>query len=190
MASQVTYDIRVYPLVKKFLAHQFDTKPFTVSPVDNYFSTYLFGCLDRYDHRDTQIPKKFTLMSDTLSIGIAQWRIKAFAGGTISPAKVCAFNDFVRQAFFEKLATEVVMKLYFGVGIKTAIQQFLDRYGITEDELPIEMAIRYYGRYRRKLVARELLEFCPVLPVSPTVILPHDGDHAYGQVEPRGRAVA
>ena len=115
------------------------------------------GCLDRYDSREHQMPKKYAKLTSTLSIGISKWHIKRCAAGKLSPAKVAAFNDFVRQMFFEKLAYEVALHTAFGMGIKTATQQFMDRYGICEDELPVEIALRYYDRTRRKFLLHIVL---------------------------------
>ncbi|RYC69767.1 hypothetical protein [Spirosoma sordidisoli] len=182
----VTFDIRVYPLVRKFLAYHYGTAPFEVSNVSNPYSSYLYACLDRYDHRDTQRPRKFSRMTDTLTLSVSTWRVKSFAVGMMSPTKQASFNDFVRDLFFEKLASEVAVATSFGVGIKTAIQRFLDRYGITERELSIGLAIRYYYRYRDAL----RLEYCHLLPATPSVILPHERDSTDGSVESWGRQVA
>lgn len=178
-ARTVTYAIHVYPLVLKFLSYHYDTSPFQLINVKNPYASYLQGCLDRYDSREMQLPRKYEQLTARLTIGISKWHIKRCAAGKLSPQKVAAFNDFVKQMFFEKLTTEVAMHTALGLGVKTAIEQFLVRYDIVEEELSIEMAMRYYGRTRRKL----LLHNCPVLPVKPAVILSNDRDCANWQME-------
>lgn len=192
-----TFEIRVYPLVKKFLAYHYATAPFEVSNIRNPYSSYLYACLDRFDHRDTKLPRKYEQLTDTLTLGVANWRSRAFGAGLISPTKVSAFNDFVRQLFFEKLTAEVALHTAFGAGLKVATQRFLDRYGISEDELPIDTALRYYARHRQRMLAAGQpvapavpLEYCPETPASACVILPHEGVGAQWQMESGGRQVA
>lgn len=187
-SQTVTYDIRVYPLVLKFLSYHYATSPFGVSSVrySNPFASFLHGCLDRYDTREEQMPRKYEQLTARLTVGISYWHIKKFGSGKLSAQKVSAFNDFVRQLFFEQLTREVSLHTFLGMGIKTATQQFLDRYGITEDELPIGVALRYYDRIRRK----NPLTYCPVLPARDAVILPHERDSAQWEMESGGRQVA
>lgn len=195
--SRVTFDIKVYPLVAKFLAHHYNTKPFEVSNVSNPYSSYLYACLDRYDHRDTQQlqPRKKSRLTATLTIGISRWRIKSFAGGQISAHKVSCFNDFAKQMFFEKLTSEVALRTALGMGLKAATERFLHRYDISEDELSIDTALRYYARWRRKMLQADSslvipLERCPDFPPSDDVILSHERDYQNGQVESGWRQVA
>lgn len=180
-----TYDIRVYPLVLKFLSYHFPTDPFLISSVKNPYASYLDGCLDRYDIREKEMPKKYDQLTSLLTVGISNWHIKRTAASRLSPKKVAAFNDFVRQMFFEKLTSEVALHTSLGAGVKTATSNFLDRYAISEDELPIEIALRYYGKKRRKM----LLNYCPVSSPEELALLPHERDSADWQMEPwRGQA--
>ncbi len=186
-SRQVTHDIPVYPVGAKFLAYHYNTAPFAVTNIGNPYSTYLYACLDRYDHRDAAIlPRKYNKLTATLTVSIAHWRIKSFATGTISPHKVAAFNDFVRQMFFEKLTQEVALQTRLGMGVKTALERVLDRYGILESELSISTVLTYYYRNLRKLQ----LEYCHLLAETPVVILPHERDRTERQMESWGRQVA
>lgn len=193
----LTFDIQVYPLVAKFLAHHYQTRPFEVSNVSNPYSSYLYACLDRYDHRDTQQlqPRKKGRLTATLTIGVSRWRVKSFASGQISAHKVSCFNDFVKQMFFEKLTHEVALRTALGMGLKAATERFLKRYELSEDELSIDTALRYYARWRRKMLQMDhslviALECCPDFPPQDAVILPHERDHQNGQVESGWRQVA
>lgn len=151
-----TYDIPVYPLVNKYLSYHYPTKPFLISSVKNPYASYLDGCLDRYDVRESEMPRKYQQLTDKLTIGISAWHIKRTAAGKLSPRKISAFNDFVRQMFFEKLADEVSLRTSAGMGIQKATGLFLSRYGITEDELPIRIALRYYDRRLRSRAAQSV----------------------------------
>lgn len=178
-AQFVTFEIPVYPLVKKFLAYHYNTSPFEVSNIRNPYSSYLYACLDRYDYRDTVLPKKYNRLTETMTLGVASWRNRSFAAGKISPTKVSCFNDFVRQTFFERLTQEVALRTSLGAGLGASVERVLNRYGLTEDELSLRDALRYYYRTRRKLLPGvATLECCPIPPEDKCVILPHERIHA------------
>jgi hypothetical protein len=166
MAARVTeMSIRVYPLVKKFLAYHYDIAPFPVASLGNPYATYLHAQLDRRDHRDScDLPKKYNKLTDKLTIGVGEWRGRMFGSHSISAYRVAAFNDFARQMFFDKLTVEVSIRTSLGEGLKAAMQGFLDRYEITEDELPIKTAIEYYYRTLRKQTKGETAHSTPGRP--------------------------
>lgn len=186
LSRYVIFEIRVYPLVRKFLAHHYATGPFPLNCTSNSFASYLYACLERYNHFDTRIPRKYDRLTDTLTVGISPWVERYGNGSKLTPAKVGAFNDFVRQRFFETMAQEMAMRTAFGMGVKEAAQRFLLRYGITEDDLPLDIALRYYARYRRAL----LIEYCPDSRAEMSLKLPHDGGGAQWKVEPGRGQVA
>lgn len=152
MTSRVAQlEVRVYPLVKKFLSHHYDTAPFGLDYLRNPYATYLHAQMDRRDVRDSRdLPKKYEKLTDRLTVSVAGWRGRNY-GISISPYREAAFNDFVRQMFFEKMADEVSIRISMGQGLKAAIMNFLHRYNVTEDELPIKTAIEYYYRTTRKI---------------------------------------
>ncbi len=172
MATRVTeLQIRVYPLVMKFLAYHYDTAPFLLGYVRNPYATYLEAQLIQFDKRDKrELPKKYARLTERLSVGISKAYRHNYGNVCITPYRESAFNDFVKQMFLDKLTSEVAIHTGLGVGLRTAIQTFLDRYAITEDELAIKTAIEYFYRATRK-AARENGRLAN--PVAPTRTLAH-----------------
>ena len=176
------HSIPVYPLVAKFLSAQYTVTPFRLGAYENPYAGFLYNSLDRYGHRDTRLPRKYDRLTARLSISIPRWVGQYGAGTKLTPQKISVFNDFVRQLFFEKMTAEVALRMSFGHAIKPSVEQFLDRFGITEEELPLETALRYYNRYRQRMKA---IDCCPASTDGHTVILPHERNRTVWQVEPR-----
>lgn len=192
MPAVKTLSIPVYPLVEKFLTSQFGSDPFLLSAYSNPYSGFLYNSLDRYGYTDAKMPKKYGFLTASLTVAIPTWVVRHGAGGKLTPQKISVFNDFVLQLFFEKMTTEVALRMSLGAGLRMSIERFMNRYGITEEELSLDRALRYYARYRRHLLGHEvsLTDCCPDFPAGPGPILPHDGDRTIGQVESRGRQMA
>ena len=192
MPAHKTLSIPVYPLVQKFLTSQFGSDPFLLTAYSNPYSGFLYNSLDRYGYTDAKIPKKYKFLTSSLTVAIPAWVVRHGAGGKLTPQKISVFNDFVLQLFFEKMTTEVTFRMgFFGAGLRMSIERFMNRYGITEEELSLERALRYYARYRRQMLHDTgLTDCCPDLPAPSGPILPHDGDRAIGQMESSRRAMA
>ncbi|UHG93451.1 hypothetical protein [Spirosoma oryzicola] len=194
-----TFTIPVYPLVLKFLSSQYNTEPFTLGGYSNPYAGFLYNSLDRYCHFDTRLPRKYSRLTAELTIGIPAWVQRYGAGAKLTPQKISVFNDFVRQMFFEKMAEEVTLRMSYGMGIKASVERFLNRYGITEEELSLQTALRYYARNRRSMCSGSLaadstpvmpIDCCPVSPDAEFVILPHERDSTQWQMESGRRQVA
>ncbi len=191
-----TYEIPVYPFVEKFLSAQYDTAPFMLSGTgsgygSNPYASFLYASLARYGYQDDELPRKYARLTARLTVGISAWVVRHGAGAKLTPAKISAFNDFVGQLFYEKLTEEVALRTSFGAGLRQSAQRFLDRYGITEEELSIDTVLRYYARYYRRRMGRVgLTDGCPDSPPKTGVILSHERDHPVGQMESRWRTVA
>lgn len=186
-----TYQIPVYPFVEKFLSTQFDCQPFMLSAYGNVYSGFLYNSLDRYGYTDAKIPRKYSRLTASLTVGIPDWVVRHGAGVILTPQKIGVFNDFVTQLFYEKMTEEVALRTSFGAGLRASVERFLYRYGITQEELDIEDVLRNYARYRRRMLSsHKVTDCCPESPVIPAVILSHDRDRAIGQVESGGRQVA
>ncbi|GAB2571921.1 hypothetical protein [Spirosoma areae] len=185
-----TYVIPVYPLVEKFLSAQYDTQPFMLTANSNPYAGFLYASLERYGHMDAKLPRKYHRLTATLTVGVPHWVSRYGAGAKLTPQKISVFNDFVSQLFFEKLTAEVAMRMEFGAGLKASVQRFLDRYGITEEELSLDTVLRYYARYRRRMLSPlRPTDCCPDSGSLSSVILPH-GDCTDWQMESRWGQVA
>lgn len=187
-----TYDIPVYPLVEKFLSAQYDTKPFMLTAYSNPYAGFLYASLDRYGHMDAKTPRKYNRLTATLTVGVPAWVARYGAGAKLTPQKISVFNDFASQLFFEKMTAEVAIRMQFGAGLKASVLRFLDRYGISEDELSLDTVLRYYARYRRRMLSSiEPTDCCPEHSAPSGVILPpYERDSADWQMESRRRQVA
>lgn len=155
MPQYLTVPIKVTPLVRRFLASQYATDPFIISYDQNPFASYLHACLDRFPRQD--VPRRYNRLTAELVVGIPVWQARHGFGKNLSPLKQLAFNDFVRAVFLDRLVTEVRLRSrladYSHGSIRSAIEAVYATYGITEDELPFEYALRYYTRYRSRFPA-------------------------------------
>lgn len=148
MPTYVTQQIRVYPVVKKFLSFYYDTDPFVVGAGGNVFSSYLNACLDRYPKKDA--PRTYERLTSTLLVGVTPWEARHGFGSQLSPQKIVAFNEFVRSSFLEKLVVETQIRASVGGDILGTIATILERYQLSEEDLPLMSTHRYFYRYHRR----------------------------------------
>ncbi|MFD1143021.1 hypothetical protein ACFQ4C_17980 [Larkinella insperata] len=151
MPPYVTTDIRVFPLVRKFLCFHFPTAPFLIGAeingtFTNSFSAYLWACLDRYPRKEE--PKAYMRLTDTMTVGTKRWMAAHGFGSSLSPEKVVSFNQFVKKTFLEQMVHETAVRESYGGFVSESIENFLKRYDLDESEMSLETAIRYYTRNR------------------------------------------
>lgn len=197
MPAVKTLSIPVYPLVQKFLTAQYGDSPMLLSANSNPYAGFLYASLERYNYIDAKKPRKYEALSSSLAIAIPAWVVRYGNGGKLTPQKISVFNAFVLKLFYEKMTSEVAIRMSFGGGLRRSVELFLLRFGITEEELSMDTALRYYARYWQKLHGSRLgltrsglTDCCPDFPAGPAPILPHDGDRTIGQMESGGRQVA
>lgn len=150
-SSRVQFEIAVEPLVLKFLAHHYTVKPFIIrggNQTFNPYSVFLNGQLDRYRYQDAAEPKGFKRLSARLTVAVSEAKSRYGFGHHLTPAKIYAFNEFVRLSYLRQMVTEVDLRVSYGERIDRSVAAFLNRYGITDDELSLDTATRYYRTHR------------------------------------------
>lgn len=146
MPQYLTMSIPVYPVVRKFLAAHYDTQPFLISYYGNPFGAYLQACLDRYP--TPEVPSRYYRLSDRLEVGLSVGAARSRFGRNLSPVKIVAFNQFVKRSFIDRLVSETTVRMAYGENTTDSIAHILNRYELSEDEMPLDSAIRYYYRYK------------------------------------------
>ncbi|KAB7728143.1 hypothetical protein F5984_20575 [Rudanella paleaurantiibacter] len=153
MSSLKTQPIPVYPVVLKFLQFHYGTGPLVIAYDLNPYSSFLRACLDRYPTRT--IPRKYRRLTASLMVGMSHWEARHGFGSNLSPQKILDFNEFVKMSFLDKLVGEVRIRTECGMELNEAVMRILQRYELSEDELPLLTVLRYYYRHQKRHTAQE-----------------------------------
>lgn len=146
----VQFEIQVAPVVYKYLAHHYPVKPFLIqgggNKAFNPYSEFLNNGLERYRYLDAERPASFAKLTARLPVAVSACKDRYGFGSQLTPAKIWSFNEFVRRSFMRQLVADAQLRASYGDKVQTSITNFLRRYTITEDELSLEVAMRYYHR--------------------------------------------
>lgn len=154
MPQYLTVPIKVSALTYKILQAQYTLRPFfEIRYGANPYASFLHAALDRFPV--ARQLRRYERLKHEITVGISVWNANHGLGRNLSPAKLMAFDVFVRQIFLERMVSEVRLRVqlagYQPGAIRQAIEAVYDTYGITEDDLSFEVALRYYTRYRQRL---------------------------------------
>lgn len=149
-SPSVQFDIPVSPIVYKFLALHYSIKPFLIqgggNRAFNPYSEFLNNGLDRYRYLDAAEPTSYSKLTARLTVAVSGAKSRYGFGAHLTPAKIWSFNEFARRSFMQQLVADARLRATYGDKVQDSITAFLRRYTLTEEELPLDTAMRYYHR--------------------------------------------
>jgi hypothetical protein len=144
--------ITVLPLVRCYLQAHYEVAPFVVKGGEqglNPFSAFLRAHLDQRTACRLHTPARMSELTDRLEIALPGRR--PTKRPMLPPGAVWAFNRFVQQVFFREMVQDAWLRQQVGgQRVDLSVARFLARYGIDEDMLSLETAIRYYWRLAKR----------------------------------------
>lgn len=149
--------IAVQPVVKAYLQKNFNVEPFELSQ-DNQYGIFLYNCLTHVKkvRKLTSVQKCFiptandlqSRYSEILTIRLTErtWRRK---GSFIHPDMQTGFNRMVMFDLNDSLYLWVESRTGDKkITLKQAFLEFREKFGLTEDNLPLKTMEKKYERYR------------------------------------------
>ncbi|MNS86552.1 hypothetical protein D3C72_1204600 [compost metagenome] len=147
----IVLKIAVKPQVKKYITYKHNTSPFVLTK-NNKYGMFLRKCIVRLnDHKKESTVKLDSIVySEELCIRISEdmWRR---IGNYIHPQNQIDFNSFVEMDLQDEFFKHCDNAIYNKIQIKRSIYDFLDKYDITEDELPFKTMEKQYYREKKKI---------------------------------------
>lgn len=142
--------IEVKTFLLKYLSFQHSTEPFVLTERNRY-GLFLIKSLRFTYHRSHA--KRYTIQGakQNMRILIKEHYERSF-GVHLSARDKYQFNSFLLDEFKDKMLEHVAYRYTGRKGdIKRALNEFRDRYGITEDDLPFRTLEKTFEREKHKL---------------------------------------
>jgi uncharacterized protein YwgA len=152
---QFQLTIPIKPFLKKMIAKNNAVEPFLIKQRCHY-GQLIFGNLKR-NYIDIKVPANQNY-PEQLSILIST-ELSKQNRVMIDTRTVAAINQALSSMFYDKLFTFLECSSHGKGDIKRNVEQFLDTYEITEDDLKRDTLIKKYYRWRQKHPEKDTRNF-------------------------------
>lgn len=136
--------------LKKYLLHELGGEPIRISNKDR------FGAfLQRLLQRNAAIRHSYSEPQDTIIQFELPWDYLTRNGCQVTHEAVHRFKQFLREEFYSSLKNYLDAATLYNPDllIRQGIEDFMDRYDLTEDDISYEALKKHYYRARKKQLA-------------------------------------
>lgn len=153
------FDIKI-PIrshLKKMIAHSRDIQPFVITFDKDHYAAIFYQAFERDSFTQNSFKSKL-LFNDQIELSFPPHIAKENRFG-ISRKRLSYIDAQLRSIFDEKLFEYLNEHCYEKGDIQKYSMKFMQRYGITEEEITLDALVKSYQRYRKKSGKKDKVNF-------------------------------